>query len=40
VLLSSTRVDGKVLGRVCVLNHRSDRSRVDEAADALRRHAG
>jgi aromatic-L-amino-acid/L-tryptophan decarboxylase len=40
VLLSSTRVDGRVLGRVCVLNHRSDRSRVDEAIDALRRHAG
>jgi aromatic-L-amino-acid/L-tryptophan decarboxylase len=40
VLLSSTRVDGRVLGRICVLNHRTDRARVDEALDALRRHAG
>jgi len=39
VLLSSTRVDGRVLGRLCVLNHRSDRGRLDEAIDALRRHA-
>jgi aromatic-L-amino-acid decarboxylase len=39
VLLSSTRVDGQVLGRICVLNHRTDRARVDEALDALRRHA-
>jgi aromatic-L-amino-acid decarboxylase len=40
VLLSSTTVDGHVLGRMCVLNHRTDRARVDEALDALRRHAG
>jgi aromatic-L-amino-acid decarboxylase len=40
VLLPSARVDGRVLGRVCVLNHRTDRARVDEALDALRRHAG
>jgi aromatic-L-amino-acid/L-tryptophan decarboxylase len=40
VLLSSTRVDGQVLGRICVLNHRTDRARVDEALDTLRRHAG
>ena len=40
VLLSSTRIDGHVLGRICVLNHRTDRARVDEALDALRRHAG
>ena len=40
VLLSSTRVGGRVVGRICVLNHRTDRAHVDEALDALRRHAG
>jgi len=40
VLLSSTRVDERLLGRICVLNHRTDRARVDEALDAVRRHAG
>ena len=37
--LSSTRVGGRVLARVSVLNHRTDRARVDEALDAIRRHA-
>ncbi|TWF81828.1 hypothetical protein FHX44_117773 [Pseudonocardia hierapolitana] len=39
VLLSSTRIDGHVFGRICVLNHRTDRARVDEALDALSHHA-
>jgi aromatic-L-amino-acid decarboxylase len=39
VLLSSTQIDGRYVGRLGVLNHRSDRSRVLEATDALRRHA-
>lgn len=39
VLLSSTRVSGRYVGRIAVLNHRSDRTRVVAAADALRRHA-
>jgi aromatic-L-amino-acid/L-tryptophan decarboxylase len=37
--LSSTRVDGRDVGRVCILNHRTDAARVDEAVDAIRRHA-
>lgn len=39
VLLSSTTINGRYVGRLCVLNHRTDRSRVLEATDALRRHA-
>jgi aromatic-L-amino-acid decarboxylase len=39
VFLSSTRIDGRYVGRICVLNHRTDRARVDEAIDALRRHS-
>jgi aromatic-L-amino-acid/L-tryptophan decarboxylase len=39
VVLSSTRIDGRYVGRLGVLNHRTDRSRVLEATDALRRHA-
>jgi aromatic-L-amino-acid decarboxylase len=39
VMLSSTRIDGRYVGRVCVLNHRTDRARVGEAVDAIRRHA-
>jgi aromatic-L-amino-acid/L-tryptophan decarboxylase len=39
VYLSSTRVDGRYAGRVCILNHRVDRDRVAEAAQSIRRHA-
>jgi aromatic-L-amino-acid/L-tryptophan decarboxylase len=39
VYLSSTRVDGRYTGRVCILNHRIDRDRVAEAAQSIRRHA-
>ncbi len=39
VFLASTRVRGRRLGRLCVLNHRTDRARLDEAVSALRRHA-
>jgi aromatic-L-amino-acid/L-tryptophan decarboxylase len=39
VYLSSTWVDGRYAGRVCILNHRIDRDRVAEAAAAIRRHA-
>ena len=38
VFLSSTTIDGQYIGRICVLNHRTGRARVDEAIDALRRH--
>jgi aromatic-L-amino-acid decarboxylase len=38
VLLSSTRIDGRITGRVSVLNHRTDLARVDEALDAIHRH--
>ena len=38
VFLSSTSIDGRYTGRICVLNHRTDRARVDEAIGALRRH--
>ena len=40
VRLSSTRIDGRFVGRVTVLNHRTDRARVEEAVAAIRRHAG
>jgi aromatic-L-amino-acid decarboxylase len=39
VFLSSTQVGGSHVGRICVLNHRSDRDRVDRAVSAIRRHA-
>jgi aromatic-L-amino-acid/L-tryptophan decarboxylase len=39
VFLSSTQIDGRYVGRLSVLNHRTDRSRVLEATGALRRHA-
>jgi aromatic-L-amino-acid decarboxylase len=39
VLLSSTRIDGRYVGRISVLNHRTDAARVAEAVDAIRRHA-
>jgi aromatic-L-amino-acid/L-tryptophan decarboxylase len=39
VFLSSTRVRGRLLARISVLNHRTDRARVDEAVAAVRRHA-
>ena len=39
VRLSSTRIDGWFVGRLTVLNHRTDRARVDEAVAAIRRHA-
>jgi aromatic-L-amino-acid/L-tryptophan decarboxylase len=39
VFLSSTRIRGRLVGRLSVLNHRTDRARLDEAVDALRRHA-
>jgi aromatic-L-amino-acid decarboxylase len=39
VLLSSTRIRGRFVARLAVLNHRTDRSRVEEAVDAVRRHA-
>lgn len=38
VFLSSTRIAGRYVGRISVLNHRTDRARVDEALDAIRRH--
>ena len=39
VLLSSTRIDDRYVGRIAVLNHRTDRARVQTAVEALRRHA-
>ncbi len=39
VLLSSTRIDGRYIARLSILNHRTDHARVSEALDALRRHA-
>jgi aromatic-L-amino-acid/L-tryptophan decarboxylase len=39
VRLSSTRIDGRFVGRLTILNHRTDRARVDEAVAAIRRHA-
>jgi aromatic-L-amino-acid/L-tryptophan decarboxylase len=37
--LSSSRLDGRYVARICVLNHRTDRARVTEVIDAIRRHA-
>ncbi|WP_203996970.1 pyridoxal phosphate-dependent decarboxylase family protein [Virgisporangium aurantiacum] len=39
VFLSSTTIDDRYTGRICVLNHRTDRARVDMAVEAVRRHA-
>ena len=39
VVLSSTRIGGHTIGRLTVLNHRTDRERVLQATEALRRHA-
>jgi hypothetical protein len=39
VFLSSTRVNGQYTARICVLNHRTDHTRVAEAVAAIRRHA-
>ena len=39
VRLSSTRIDGRFVGRVTVLSHRTDRARVEEGVAAIRRHA-
>jgi hypothetical protein len=39
VYLSSTRVGGRHVGRIRVLNHRTGRARVAMAVDAIRRHA-
>ena len=39
VLLSSTRIAGRYVGRISVLNHRTDPARVTEAVRAVRRHA-
>jgi aromatic-L-amino-acid/L-tryptophan decarboxylase len=39
VFLSSTRVAGRDVGRICILNHRTDAARVDEAVATIRRHA-
>jgi aromatic-L-amino-acid decarboxylase len=39
VLLSSTRLDGRFVGRIAILNHRTDRGRVEEAVSAVRRYA-
>jgi aromatic-L-amino-acid decarboxylase len=39
VLMSSTRIGGHHVGRICVLNHRTDHGRIDEAVEAIVRHA-
>lgn len=38
--LSSTRLGGRYVARISILNHRTDVARVDEALEAIRRHAG
>ncbi len=38
VMLSSTRLDGRFVIRLTVLNHRTDRARVEEAVAAILRH--
>ena len=40
VRLSSTQIAGRHHVRISVLNHRTDRARVEEAVDAIRRHSG
>jgi aromatic-L-amino-acid/L-tryptophan decarboxylase len=39
VLLSSTTVAGRYTARICVLNHRTDHARINDAIEALQRHA-
>lgn len=39
VLLSSTRIGGRFVARIAILNHRTDRARVEEAVTTVRRHA-
>lgn len=39
VFLSSTRIDGRYVGRISTLNHRTDRARVSEAVQAVCHHA-
>lgn len=39
VLLSSTTIGGHYTARICVLNHRTGKTHLDHAVDALRRHA-
>ena len=39
VFMSSTRIGGRYYARICVLNHRTDRSRVTEAIQAIGHHA-
>ncbi len=39
VMLSSTRLGDRYVGRISVLNVRTDRGRVTEAVEAIRRHA-
>jgi aromatic-L-amino-acid decarboxylase len=39
VFMSSTVIDDRYTARICVLNHRTDRARVDEGVDSLLRHA-
>jgi aromatic-L-amino-acid decarboxylase len=35
VYLSSTEINGDVYLRVCILSHRTDRARIDEAIDII-----
>jgi aromatic-L-amino-acid decarboxylase len=39
VLLSSTRIGGTTVGRICILGHRTGRDHVEAAVGAVRRHA-
>ncbi len=39
VFLSSTVVDDRYVGRIAILNHRTDAARLDEAVAAISRHA-
>lgn len=39
VLLSGTTIHGQYTGRICVLSHRTTQARLDDAIDALHRHA-
>jgi aromatic-L-amino-acid decarboxylase len=39
VMLSSTRLSGRLVVRMCVLHHRADEAKVEEAIDAIQRHA-
>jgi hypothetical protein len=39
VLLSSTRIGGTTVGRICILGHRTEHADVATAVSAIRRHA-